>query len=164
MCCSGTQKGKQSNALFLIVGNWRWLHFATAALPGCGFGYTSVRLLRSLVVELKWLVNGTLGAYGHLSKTHLCQTHSCHRIKNKGRENERLRERVGWERKENLRHRRETSDNIQRMKLVHMSPDNACHLYCWVTWPAMSQKAHGHFEQGSCFCLTCKNSLWPFSK
>ena len=30
-------------------------HFATAALPGCGFGYTSVRLLRSLVsMNLTW--------------------------------------------------------------------------------------------------------------
>ena len=29
------------------------------------------------------------------------------------------------------------------MKRMHVSPDNACHLYCWVTWPAMSQK-HTH--------------------
>ena len=52
VCYSGNSKSRQSNALFLIVGNWRRLHFATAALPGCGFGYTSVRRLRSLVLEV----------------------------------------------------------------------------------------------------------------
>ena len=65
-----------------------------------------------------------------------CPRHTCVRhtrvveLRKKGEGNERQRERVGWERKENLRHRRETSDNIQRMKLMHVSPDNACHLYC----------------------------------
>ena len=41
---------------------------------------------------------GTVGAGGHLSMTHLCQTHLRRRLR-KGEGNERKRERVGWEKR-----------------------------------------------------------------
>ena len=41
----------------------------------------------------------------------------------------------GWEKKNRASEEEETSDNIQTdaTYLRHMSPDNACHLYCCVT-------------------------------
>ena len=65
-----------------------------------------------------------------------CPRHTCVRhtrvveLRKRGRETRGKESELGGKRKENLRHRRETSDNIQRMKLMHVSPDNACHLYC----------------------------------
>ena len=101
-----SKKCKHCSTLFLTVGNWRWLHLPTAALPGCGFGYTQAwnlevclyidkSLERFLCHTDRCWCGGTL-----VQETHLCQTHSCLEIVEiRGGKTRKKRERVGWEKK-----------------------------------------------------------------
>ena len=64
-----------------------------------------------------------------------CPRHTCVRhtrvveLRKRGRETRDKEGELGGKEKKTS-DMRETSDNIQRMKLMHVSPDNACHLYC----------------------------------
>ena len=134
----------------------------TAALSGCGFGSLKCDTDKSTSKYLLEVIEndnniGHLSWRGHLPtvETHLCFLKG-------GR-----RKTSGWEKKNRASKEEETSDNIQKgcNLLEHMSPDNACHLCCCVTWPAGAEKCTWDKlrKNWQLFLFKYKNSLWPLA-
>ena len=156
---SNIQKACRAAALFLKVGKWLW-HFPQPRFQAVGLARWSVKLKNQRVST--WFeslgMTMTLGTCPERGTCPLLK-HTCVSLRVVDEKNEW----VGKEKQSFQRGGNKWQHPKDATYLRHMSPDNACHLYCCVTWPAGAENAQeiNFWKTGSCFCLSTKTHYGP---